>query len=57
MRDRGSNVSGFRVSVKTEIWKNPSLPRSERAAWRGVYKKGLQNLERVRVRGQNLDNK
>lgn len=25
--------------------------------WRGVYKNGLQNLERVGVRGQNLENK
>ncbi len=30
---------------------------SESRDWRGVCKNGLQNLERVRARGQNLENK
>jgi hypothetical protein len=32
-------------------------PPSESRDWRGVYKDGLQNLEPLEVRGQNLDNK
>src|SRR6266567_1982962 len=35
----------------------PSPAPSECLDWRGVCKNGLQNLERLRVRGQNLYNK
>ena len=35
----------------------PSPLPSECLDWRGVCKNGLQNLERLGVRGQNLDNK
>jgi len=36
---------------------SPLPPPSECLDWRGVYKNGLQNLERLGVRGQNLDYK
>jgi len=35
----------------------PSPTLSESRDWRGFCKMSLQNLERQRVRGQNLDNK
>src|ERR1700758_3143888 len=35
----------------------PSPYPSERLDWRGFRKKGLQNIEPQRLRGQNLDNK
>jgi hypothetical protein len=33
----------------------PPPPPSESLDWRGVFKNGLQNIERLRVRGQDLD--
>jgi hypothetical protein len=36
---------------------SPPTPSLESLDWRGVCKECLQNLERVEVRGQNLDDK
>jgi hypothetical protein len=61
---RKNNLS---AASQSEIWVVPNWeipsglgcppppPPSESLAWRGVCKNGLQNIERLGVRGQNLD--
>ena len=45
------------LPVCTKLGVPPPPSPSESLDWRGVCKNGLQNLERLRVRGQNLYNK
>jgi hypothetical protein len=60
--DFGCDAS-FAVSYEAESGKisvlvgSPPHPPSKRRDWRGVCKNGLQNLERLGVRSQNLENK
>jgi hypothetical protein len=51
---------GEAVPFRETLWfmgYPPLPPPSECLDWRGVRKNGLQNLERLGVRGQNIDYK
>ncbi len=51
MESKDGSVLGIRLVLGYP----PSPHPSESLDWRGLYKNGPQNLERLGLRGQNLD--